>query len=254
MKLEARKEIERLALSVFLAGLFHVLLFLAIEYGGLFRKEKEADYIGPLFVELADVTSIPEAAKVESLEKQPEKLPPVETVKPLKVDETSLEKDVAAKPKKETSEDKGKSDIPTVRKTESAPESLPEAEGENIPETYAPIPKTAPLVIEESIYNGKDKNNEFTVQMSDKADKAKPNFWIPVELPEWVVKQGLSLEMSFSFIVGIRGDVTYISMDKSSGYGDVDRAVMRSFRKWQFTNPLVKDRITGTYIYRTRTR
>ena len=78
--------------------------------------------------------------------------------------------------------------------------------------------------------------------------------WIPVELPEWAASQGLSLEVTFSFIVGIRGDVTHIELDKSSGYEDVDRAVMRSFRRWKFTNPLIKDRIVGTYTYRTRTK
>jgi outer membrane biosynthesis protein TonB len=254
MKFEKRKEMERLALSVFLACLFHLLLFVIVEYGGLFQKEKEADYIGPLFVELAEVTSIPEAAKVESPEKQPEKLPPVETVKPEKVEEPSVERDAAAKPEKEAPGDKGRSDIPTVKKAESSPESLPEAEGESVPETYTPPPKTAPTVIDESIYDGKDRSNEFTVRMSDKADKAKPNFKIPIELPEWVTTQNMRLEVTFSFIVGTNGMITYLHLDEPSGYDEVDRAVQDSLLKWKFTKPFEKDRIMGTFTYRTRPR
>ena len=68
MNIEKRRETERLFVGVILAVLFHLLIFLFVEYGGFFLTDDEAEYIGPVFVELGDVTSIPEAAKVESPE------------------------------------------------------------------------------------------------------------------------------------------------------------------------------------------
>ena len=61
--------------------------------------------------------------------------------------------------------------------------------GETVPETYTPIPKTAPTVLEENVYDGLDGSSTFTIRMSGWADKAKPVFRLRVNLPEWVVNQ-----------------------------------------------------------------
>jgi len=254
MNIEKRRETERLLVGVILAVLFHLLLFLIVEYGGFFLTDEEAEYFGPVFVELADVTSIPEAAKVESPEKQEEERPPVETPEAEAVDETSTPRETQTPPDRNTAGDKGHSDLPTVQDTESTPESRPESEGESVPETYTPIPKTAPTVRDDSVYDGKDSSSDFTINMSDKSDKARPIFRLNVRLPEWVANQKVKLEVTFSFIVGTDGMITHVYLDKSSGYDDVDRAIEQSLLKWKWTNPIRKERIMGSFTYRTNQR
>ena len=142
----------------------------------------------------------------------------------------------------------------TSQSKEPTPESLPETKGEADPETYTPIPRTAPTVLEESVYDGKDSGSDFTIRMSDKSDKARPIFRQIVDLPRWVALQNVKLEVTFSFIVGTDGMITHVYLDKSSGYNDVDRAVERSLLKWKFSNPIRKERIMGTFTYRTNQR
>ncbi len=250
MNIEKRREAERLSLGVILAVLIHLLIFLIIEYGGFFLPAEEAEYIGPVFVELADVTSIPEAAKVESPDKQEDK-PLLETTEADAVDKTSTPRETAPSTDRATPGDKGESDLLTSQDREPTPERLPETKGEAEPEASTPIPKTAPTVLEESVYDGKDHSSDFTIRMSDKSDKARPIFRQIVDLPRWVVSQNVKLEVTFSFIVGTDGMITHVYPDKSSGYKDVDRAVERSLLKWKFSNPIRKERIMGTFTYRT---
>jgi TonB family protein len=253
MNIEKRKETERLSVGVVLAVLIHLLLFLIIEYGGFFLTPEEADYIGPVFVELADVTSIPEAAKVESPDK-PEDRPLLETTEADAVDESSTPRETAPATDRATSGEKGESDLLTSKDAEPTPERFPETRGETDPETYTPIPRTAPTVRDDSIYDGKDSSSDFTIRMSDKSDKARPIFRQLVDLPRWVVSQNVELEVTFSFIVGTDGMITHVYLDKSSGYKDVDRAVERSLLKWKFSNPIRKERIMGAFTYRTNQR
>ncbi len=260
VNIEKRRDTERLLVGVILAVLFHLLLFFIVEYGGFFLADEEAEYIGPIFVELADVTSIPEAAKVQSSEKQEEERPPLETTEAEAVDDSSTPRETQPPSDRATPGDKGQFDLPTSQETESTSETFPETEGESVPETYTPIPKTAPTVLEESVYDGKDSSSDFTIRMSDKSDKARPVWRFPIELPEWVVNQKVKLEVTFSFIVGTDGRITYMYLDKLSGYDDVDRAVRdslmgsRSGQGWQFSNPIRKERIMGSFTYRTNQR
>ena len=123
-----------------------------------------------------------------------------------------------------------------------------------MPETYTPIPRTAPTILEESVYGGKDSSSDFTIRMSDKSDRAKPVFTLRINFPEWVVNQKVKLEVTYSFIVGTDGMITHVYLDESSGHADVDRAVRDSILKWKFSNPIRKERIMGTFTYKTNQR
>ena len=254
MNIEKRRDTERLLVGVILAVLFHLLLFFIVEYGGFFLADEEAEYIGPIFVELADVTSIPEAAKVQSSEKQEEERPPLETTEAEAVDDISTPRETQPPSDRATPGDKGQFDLPTSQETESTSETFPESEGESVPETYTPIPKTAPTVLEESVYDGKDSSSDFTIRMSHKSNRAKPVFRLRINLPEWVVNQKVKLEVTFSFIVGTDGMITHVYLDESSGHADIDRAVRDSLLKWKFSNPIRKERIMGSFTYRTNQR
>jgi outer membrane biosynthesis protein TonB len=45
-----------------------------------------------------------------------------------------------------------------------------------------------------------------------------------------------------------------VYLDESSGHADIDRAVRDSLLKWKFSNPIRKERIMGSFTYRTNQR
>jgi TonB family protein len=55
------------------------------------------------------------------------------------------------------------------------------------------------------------------------------------KIPAWVAKQGLTLLVSVSFTLRADGVVSAVIVDKSSGYADVDSAVVDAIRRWRFT-------------------
>ena len=60
-------------------------------------------------------------------------------------------------------------------------------------------------------------------------------------IPEWVKREGLDLNVEVSFSVTPEGHTTSIVVNRSSGYPDVDAAVLESVRKLRF-NPIRDDR------------
>ena len=65
MKIDRQKEIERIGASFLLAILFHMVIFLLIEYGDLFVIEEYEGYIGPLSVGFEELLPTPVSTEVE---------------------------------------------------------------------------------------------------------------------------------------------------------------------------------------------
>jgi TonB family protein len=61
------------------------------------------------------------------------------------------------------------------------------------------------------------------------------------EIPEWVKREGLDLKVEIAFTVTPDGHTTSLGVRLSSGYPDVDAAVLESVRKLRF-NPIQDDR------------
>jgi len=61
------------------------------------------------------------------------------------------------------------------------------------------------------------------------------------KIPEWVKREGLDLKVEVVFSVTPEGHTTSLSVRLSSGYPDVDAAVLESVRKLRF-NPIQEDR------------
>ncbi len=71
----------------------------------------------------------------------------------------------------------------------------------------------------------------------------------PPAIPSWVKKEGLDLKVAVFFAVTPEGHTTSIKIRLSSGYSDVDTAVLDAVRKMKF-NPDPKSRkVTGTITY-----
>ena len=215
MSLIRRKEIERMGISLSAAVLVHLVLFFAAEYFGVFVSEPAPDRSGPLHVGLQDAA--------------------------VALDPTGPGSRTAQKLHSLSSEQ------PKIEETIS--EARPDPRPESVPASSQPV-RSDSDVTDESTFSGKDRSNSFTVKMGSRSDRARPAFRLPVELPEWLRGKELKLELSLSFVAGKDGKIVDLYVHKSSGFADVDRAVAKSILKWKFSNPIMIDRILGTFAYR----
>jgi TonB family protein len=68
-------------------------------------------------------------------------------------------------------------------------------------------------------------------------------------IPSWVKKEGLDLKLSVSFAVTPEGHTTSVRIRTSSGYTDVDTAVLDTVRKMKFNPDPRSGPVTGTITY-----
>jgi len=74
------------------------------------------------------------------------------------------------------------------------------------------------------------------------------------EIPPWVKKEGLNLEVVVSFAVTPEGHISSFKVERSSGYPDVDASVLDTVRKLKF-NPVSGDRtVRGRINYVIKTK
>jgi TonB family protein len=71
----------------------------------------------------------------------------------------------------------------------------------------------------------------------------------PPAIPSWVKKEGLDLKVAVSFAVTSEGHTTSIKIRLSSGYSDVDTAVLDAVRKMKFNADPKSRKVTGTITY-----
>jgi TonB family protein len=67
------------------------------------------------------------------------------------------------------------------------------------------------------------------------ARNRQPLYLPDPKIPAWVAKQGFTLRVTISFILSPEGVVSSANIERSSGYGDVDAAVLEAVRFWRFT-------------------
>jgi len=69
-------------------------------------------------------------------------------------------------------------------------------------------------------------------------------------IPAWVSEQGLRLQVAISFDLGPSGYLSNIRVARSSGYPDVDSAVMAALRRWRFSASPGAGNVRGEVTYR----
>ncbi len=74
------------------------------------------------------------------------------------------------------------------------------------------------------------------------------------KIPGWVGKEGLTLRVAVSFSVSPEGVVSQPRLGKSSGYSDVDAAVVEAVRLWRFSAAPSAGTIRGQVPYEIRPR
>ena len=66
------------------------------------------------------------------------------------------------------------------------------------------------------------------------AKNRKPNFALNPKLPTWVAASGLTFKLTVSFTVSPEGVVSLAKINTSTGYADVDAAILEALWKWRF--------------------
>ena len=77
----------------------------------------------------------------------------------------------------------------------------------------------------------------FVIQWEDPAQGRLPLSAPLPKLPEWVSRRGQRLKVIVGFFLTPQGILTNVTVEESSGYSDVDAAVIEAVRRWKF-NPV----------------
>jgi len=77
------------------------------------------------------------------------------------------------------------------------------------------------------------------------AKNRKPNFALSPKLPAWVATSGLTFKLTVSFTVSPEGVVSLAKINTSTGYADVDAAILEALWKWRFNSDSASGPIKG---------
>jgi len=80
--------------------------------------------------------------------------------------------------------------------------------------------------------------------------RSTPLPWIP----SWVGAQGLTLSVTVGFTLQPDGVMAAVTLEQSSGYADVDSAVIDAIRRWRFNAAKVTTSVRGIIPYVIKTR
>lgn len=250
MNFARRKETERFAFSFSMALLFHLAIFLVLYFGRFLLVEDTGGYLGPITVMLDEPMSLPTKTTGDTPQAPPQEQPK-ETEKTTDPASPDAEKMVETPSKQPDSlvGDAGKSDVLPAKTADTSETRVPDA----APASTEPLFKVQDAAPEEETYIFTDRDpsgGEVSIKMSRKSDKASPIIRLPVELPDFVTREGRKLEAVLSFVVAADGYLVDLHLDKSSGFEDVDNAIIASMQKWKLSNPTPGQKVVGTFTYR----
>ena len=87
------------------------------------------------------------------------------------------------------------------------------------------------------------------IQWEEPSQGRKPIYTPKPRIPKWVSEQGLELEVTAFFVLRPEGIVSSITLERSSGYSDVDSAITEAIRRWRF-QPVASERnVFGRITY-----
>lgn len=248
MTIVQRQEAERIIISVFLAIAAHSIVFLILHFSNAIVVEDLHDRSGPIFIRSIVVSTGP--SSIESgMQLAGQQAAVDENILPAaELPEAGESRAVPREdPPTEQAVVHGTATEPTGQIQEDRP-APPRIEEPRPPQTGDIVQPAA--VVEEHIFTGSDQGADYRIQMDKKTRKAQPAIRIPVNLPAWVNEREIEIEVVLSYVLDGDGRVTELTVNRSSGYNDVDEAVKRAFLLWKFPNPKGEDRITGTFTYK----
>lgn len=89
----------------------------------------------------------------------------------------------------------------------------------------------------------------ISILWEDPAAGREPIFTPKAVVPDWVRRAGLTLTTEVNFVLTPQGVMQTVRAGKSSGYSDVDTAVLEALRRWKFKPVAGRTNINGRVRY-----
>ena len=181
------------------------------------------------------VPSLPRPPE-ETEEVVPSPPPPSSAIKPLPADEYSplLEWDKLDRALAERQVDDSNSSEPTAE---------------------IPAGESRPVDGESARQPSDPDESGFVIEWDDAASGREPVTMVLPKIPQLVSKDGLKLKVVVAFVLTPQGILSSVHLEEplgSSGYAEVDSAVLEAVRKWKFkavrSNRLVRGRLSYRII------
>jgi len=90
----------------------------------------------------------------------------------------------------------------------------------------------------------------FLIEWEDPAAGREAVTMVLPRIPRWVSEQGLRLKIVVAFVLTPQGILSAVHLEESSGYSDVDSAVLEAVRKWKFKAVMSSRQVRGRLPYR----
>ncbi len=90
----------------------------------------------------------------------------------------------------------------------------------------------------------------FVIEWEDPAAGREAVSMVLPRIPQWVSEQGLRLKVVVAFVLTPQGILSAVHLEESSGYSDVDSAVLEAVRKWKFKAVRSSRQVRGRLPYR----
>ncbi len=115
------------------------------------------------------------------------------------------------------------------------------------PTAEIPTGESRPVDGESARQSADPDESGFVIEWEDPAAGREAVTMVLPRIPQWVSEQGLQLKVVVAFVLTPQGILSAVELEKSSGYSDVDSAVLEAVRKWKFkavrSNRLVRGRL-----------
>jgi TonB family protein len=144
----------------------------------------------------------------------------------------------------EESDQPSELDLRRLDSTLAQPESGPGSEGGS----REGGPATQPATGVESTA-AQEGQEGIVILWDDPSQGREPTYTPRPQIPAWVSKQGLRLQVVVSFVLTPQGVLRDVEVEQGSGYSDVDAAVLEALRRWKFRPVSSTRTVTGRVPY-----
>lgn len=118
------------------------------------------------------------------------------------------------------------------------------------PTAETPAGESRPVDGESARQPADPDESGFVIEWEDPAAGREAVTMVLPRIPQWVLEQGLRLKVVVAFVLTPQGILSSVHLEKSSGYSEVDSAVLEAVRKWKFKAVRSNQRVRGRVPYK----
>ncbi len=113
-----------------------------------------------------------------------------------------------------------------------------------------PAGETRPDDGESALRPAEPDESGFVIEWEDPAAGREAVSMVLPRIPQWVSEKGLRLKVVVAFVLTPQGILSAVHVEETSGWSDVDAAVLEAVRKWKFKAVMSDRQVRGRLPYR----